>query len=98
MSLRSISLLAWMWLGTFASVPIWAQAASQFFAGAVTEYSAEQLTVSRTIQGKPESKAFRITAETKVEGQLSVNARVTVGYEGDRATLIIVREDTKDKK
>jgi len=70
----------------------------QFFAGTVMESTPEQITVSRVLQGKPESRTFRITPETKIEGNLLVNARVTVGYDGDRATLIIVRDDAKDKK
>jgi hypothetical protein len=52
--------------------------------------------VNRAVLGKPpEERAFLITSETKVEGKLRVNARVTVGYrtseEGDIATRIIVR-------
>ena len=85
-------------LCSFLSVGAWAQTAEQFFAGNVTELTAEQLTVSRVIQGKAETRVFRITPETKVEGPLAPHVRVTVGYDGDRATLVIVREDNKEKK
>jgi hypothetical protein len=48
------------------------------------------------VLGKPpEERTFLVTSETKIEGQLRVNARVTIGYrpsdEGDIATRIIVR-------
>jgi hypothetical protein len=53
------------------------------------------VTVSRNHLGKNESRSFLITQETKVEGRIRVNARVTVRFraadEGDVALHIIVR-------
>ena len=73
----------------------------QFFAGTVIESAPEQVTVARALQGKNESRAFRITPETKIEGRLAPGARVTVGYvtddDVDRATLIIVRPEPQGK-
>jgi hypothetical protein len=66
-----------------------------FFAGTVTEWNAEKISVSRTVSGKAESRTFRITSDTKVEGKQKVKVRVTVRYvsddDGERATLIVVR-------
>jgi hypothetical protein len=66
-----------------------------FFAGTVSEYTAEKISVSRTVSGKPEKRTFRITPDTKVEGKLRTKVRVTVRYtsddDGDVATLIMVR-------
>ena len=103
MKARELSFLAGLSLTCCVLVPAalaqdFAQTSEQFFAGTVVEHSAEQLTVARTLQGRSESRIFKITADTKVEGNLTANARVTVGYDGDRATLIIVRDDSKDKK
>ena len=76
--------------------------AGQFFAGTVVEHTPAQITVARVLQGKNESRSFRITPETKVEGSVTPQARVTVGYvtteDGDRATLIIVRTDPPGKR
>ena len=75
--------------------------ADQFFAGVISASSAEQLMVSRVVQGKNESRSFRITADTKFEGQLAPEARVTVrfitGEDGDIANLVIVRPVPKGK-
>jgi hypothetical protein len=72
------------------------RAADQFFTGMVSASSAEQLTVSRMLpQGKNESRTFRITPDTKFEGQLMPDSRVTVRFttadDGDVASLVIVR-------
>ncbi len=65
-----------------------------FFAGNVTQYDSETITVARTVRGKPESRSFHLSSETKVEGQLVDKARVTVRYisdeNGDTATMIVV--------
>lgn len=70
------------------------KAADTFFAGTVSESSAEMVTVGRTVRGRAESRTFRLTPETKVEGTLEFKARVTVRYvtddDGDTATLIVV--------
>ena len=75
---------------------------NQFFAGIVVENTTEQLTVARVVQSKNESRSFRITPQTKVEGRLAPKARVTVRYvtndDGDLATLVIVRPEAKGKK
>jgi hypothetical protein len=64
--------------------------------GTVTDLPPGRIVVNRAVLGKPpEERTFLITSETKIEGRLRVNARVTVGYrpseEGDIATRIIVR-------
>lgn len=70
-----------------------------FFAGTVVEWSAEKITVTRTVLGKPENRSFAMTADTKVEGRLRARVRVTVRYtsdeDGDTATMIIVRSTRK---
>jgi len=67
-----------------------------FFAGSVTESTAEKIVVSRVVSGKAEKRTFRITPDTKVEGKMRTRVRVTVRYtpdedDGDVATLIVVR-------
>ena len=59
-----------------------------------------RITVSRSILGKPaEKETFWIKADTKIEGNLRVRARVTVGYvtgdDGNVARLIVVRAAQK---
>ena len=70
-----------------------------FFAGTVTEFTADKIAVSRVVSGKKENRAFRVTPDTKVEGKLRTKVRVTVRYnsddDGDTATLIIVRSAQK---
>jgi hypothetical protein len=65
-----------------------------FFAGNVTQYDADMITVGRTVRGKAESRSFHLSPETKIEGQLTEKARVTVRYlsdeNGDTATMIVV--------
>ena len=56
-----------------------------------------RIIVSRSILGKPAEKAtFWIKPDTKVEGNLKMRVRVTVGYvtgdEGNVARLIVVRK------
>ena len=72
-----------------------AKATDTFFAGTVTESAAEKITVGRTVRGRAESRTFRLTSETKIEGSLASKVRVTVRYvtddDGDTATLIVVR-------
>ena len=36
-----------------------------FFAGTVTEWTAEKISVSRTVSGKPESRTFRVTPKPR---------------------------------
>ncbi len=70
--------------------------------GTVTDLQTNKIVVNRAVLGKPpEERTFLITTETKIEGKLRVNTRVTVGYrqseEGDIATRIIVRAQPGDK-
>jgi len=79
--------------------PAAAKKADALFAGTVVEWSAEKITVTRTVLGKPENRSFVMTADTKVEGRLRARVRVTVRYtsddDGDTATMIIVRSTKK---
>jgi hypothetical protein len=72
-----------------------------FFAGIVTEYTPDKISVSRVVSGKSENRSFRVTKDTKVDGRLRPKVRVTVRYasddDGDIATLIVVRT-TQPKK
>jgi hypothetical protein len=69
------------------------------FAGPIIEYSADKITVSRTILGKLEKHTFWIKPDTKIEGKLKVKVKVTVGFvssdDGDIARLIVVRPQRK---
>jgi len=72
----------------------------QTFAGPIVELSATQITVSRSILGKPaERRTFSITPDTRIEGKLRVRAKVTVGFvtsdDGDVARLVVVRTAQK---
>ena len=70
-----------------------------FFSGTVSDFSSGRLTVSRNHLGKNESRSFVITQDTKVEGRLRKDARVTVRFraseEGDVALHIIVRNNSQ---
>ena len=72
-----------------------ASATDAFFAGNVMETTAEKITVGRTVRGQAESRSFKVTAKTKVDGKLGSNVRVTVRYattdDGDVAIMIVVR-------
>ncbi|HET8547085.1 MAG TPA: hypothetical protein VFL57_03735 [Bryobacteraceae bacterium] len=76
-----------------------AEAGASFFSGTIADLGSGRITVSRNHLGKSESRSFLMTQETKVEGKLRVNARVTVrfrsGEEGDVAVHIIVRAGTQ---
>ncbi len=69
------------------------------FSGPIVEFSADKITVSRSILGKPEKRSFWIKPDTKIEGKLKVKVKVTVGFvssdEGDIARLIVVRAAQK---
>ena len=58
------------------------------------------MTVSRSILGKPaEKRTFSIKPDTRMEGKLRMNAKVTIGFvtsdNGDVARLIVVRTAQK---
>ena len=66
------------------------------FSGSIVQVSAVAVTVSRSILGKPaEKRTFSIKHDTRVEGKLRMNSKVTIGFvstdDGDIARLIVVR-------
>lgn len=68
----------------------------QTFSGPIIELTEAEITVSRSILGKPaEKRKFWIKSDTRIEGKLRVHAKVTVGYvttdDGDVARLVVVR-------
>ena len=69
--------------------------ADAFFAGIVEELTPEKIVVTRTVRGKRETREFRLQPDARIEGNLVVDARVTVrfitGDEGNLALLIVVR-------
>ena len=71
------------------------KSADTFFAGTVSQSTPDTNMVGRTVRGKAESRTFRLTPQTKIEGKLALKVRVTVRYitddDGDTATLIVVR-------
>jgi hypothetical protein len=72
----------------------------QTFSGPIMELTATQITVSRSILGKPaEKRTFAIKSDTRIEGKLRVRVKVTVGYvttdDGDVARLVVVRSSQK---
>ena len=77
-------------------------AGDNFFAGTVTSFSSAKVTVARTVRNETESRSFKLTPQTKFEGKLSNNVRVTVRYvtddEGDTATMVIVRPAVPPQK
>ena len=72
-----------------------AQTGDAFFAGTVVDFSTSKITVTRTVRGQAESRSFRLTSQTKVDGKLQKSVRVTVGYvsddNGEIATIVVVR-------
>ncbi len=72
----------------------------QTFSGPIVEITATQITVSRSILGKPaEKRTFSVKPDTRIEGKLKVRVKVTVGYvttdDGDVARLVVVRSSQK---
>jgi hypothetical protein len=72
----------------------------QTFSGPIVEVTATQITVSRSILGKPaEKRTFSIKSDTRIDGKLKVRTKVTVGYvttdDGDVARLVVVRTSQK---
>lgn len=71
------------------------------FSGTVTAVATDKVTVVRKVPAKPdESRDFAMDKDTKIEGHLRVNARVSVRFKaGDdglsHALRIIVRTDSK---
>jgi hypothetical protein len=74
--------------------PAPAEAPYEFVSGTVVDLSGGKIVVNRAVPGKPaENHTFTITGETKVEGNLRVQARVTVGYKTvpDTGEVVAVR-------
>ena len=72
----------------------------QTFSGSIIEVTAAQITVSRSILGKPaEKRTFAIKSDTRIDGKLRTRVKVTVGYvtadDGDVARLVVVRSSQK---
>lgn len=80
-----------------------AEAPYEFVSGTVAELPPGKIVVNRALLGKPaENRTFVLTNETKVEGTLRVNARVTVGFKSTDqgeplAVRIIVRQPQRGK-
>ena len=78
-------------------VPKKAVQAAQIFSGTITKLTDENITVVRTVVGKPAvTREFTRDGQTRVEGKLRERARVTVRYRsidggGYLAVDIIVR-------
>ena len=78
------------------------QPADQYFSGTVVSFSAEKLTVIRTILGSsPSSRSFVIAPATQIDGKLRAKIRVTVQYvtkdDVDHAVHIVVRNNDPKK-
>ncbi len=78
-------------------------ATEPYFSGTVTKLEKDSITVARTVLGKQDAvRTFIVTSETRTEGKLRVNARVTVQFvesqDGDRAVQIVVRPAGAGKK
>jgi hypothetical protein len=57
---------------------------NDIFSGTVTASSPDSVTVVRKVPAKPdESKSFVIDKDTKIEGKLKVNSRVSVRFRAD---------------
>ncbi len=72
----------------------------KFLSGTVMDVNADSLVVRRgRFRKPPEIRKFRLTPETRIEGSLKTQARVTVGYtsseESDTAVRVIVRPPAK---
>ena len=75
--------------------------ANDIFSGTVTATDAQSVTVVRKVPARAdESRQFVVDKDTKVEGKLKLNARVTIRFKADadgavRALRIIVRAEVK---
>jgi hypothetical protein len=61
----------------------------------VVELTSDQVTVRRGLPGRAEDRRFAITPETKIEGELKRDVRVTVAFvqsgDNSEARRILVR-------
>ncbi len=75
--------------------------ANDIFSGTISASAADSVTVVRKVPGSAdETRVFAVDQDTKVEGKLKVNARVSVRFKADgdgviHALRIIVRTDAK---
>lgn len=69
----------------------------QFWSGTITEVTDTTVTVRRS-SNNSEDRKFTINGDTKVEGKLQMEARVTVAYlEDEEGTSIAKRIIVRDK-
>ncbi len=87
---------------TFAGSAVKATSASNdIFSGTVSASLPDSVTVVRKVPARPdEARTFIVDKDTKIEGKLKVNARVTVRFSAEaggevRALRVIVRPDAK---
>jgi len=99
-------MVVWLKVVLICALMAWsslcANGQEQFVSGTVVELPPGRIVINRAVLGKPpENRSFLITSETKIEGRLRANARVTVGFrtseEGDVAVRIIVRASDPKK-
>jgi hypothetical protein len=74
--------------------------ANDIFSGNVTVFTSEWLTVVRKVPARPdEVRQFILDKDTKIEGKLRANARVSVQFKADQAGIhalrVVVRPDGK---
>jgi hypothetical protein len=75
--------------------------ANDIFSGTVTASQADSITVVRKVPARAdEYRVFVVDKDTKIEGKLRANARVTVRFKADEdgavhALRVIVRADVK---
>jgi hypothetical protein len=72
----------------------------RFWSGRVVEISEDSVTVRRTLPGRePQDRKFQRTPSTKVDGEMEIDSRVTVGYveeaQASIAKRILVRRARK---
>lgn len=99
--LRRMIVLSTFALSGFAQDPAPSPDA-QFVSGTVTELPPGKIVVNRAVLGKPpENRTFLIESETKIEGKLSLQVRVTVGFrtndEGEAVAVRIIVRPQKGK-
>lgn len=84
-----------------SSASIAANAANDIFSGTVTATTGDSLVVVRKVPAHAdEPRTFVVDKDTKIEGRLRTNARVTVRFKADaegaqHALRVIVRADSK---
>ncbi len=91
--LTSLALAPFFGQEPIPNKPVPLQPHSQYFSGFVAEMTDNAIVVTR--KSPADRKTFLMDHQTKVDGKLHANVRVTVRFEstplGDRAIRIIVR-------